>query len=167
MGDRLPRLPGQSGCSRVAGIEQSQTSPSSDGGPRPGRARGFRRVVAHRGRTVGGDCQVAIIQGNTAMDAVPAFDYLAGTFATYQNMSREAARERPDLIVWPETTMPVNITPESWGLLISRLAAQTGANYAMADTMPLSTPASSERTTAPIFTTAPDEQYATNEETTT
>ncbi len=44
-------------------------------------------------------------------------------------MSREAARKCPDLIVWPETTLPVNITTEGWGALISRLAAQTRANY--------------------------------------
>ncbi len=52
LGNRLPRLPGQSGCRRMAGIEQSQTSPSFDGGPRSGRAGGPRRVVAHRAETV-------------------------------------------------------------------------------------------------------------------
>jgi apolipoprotein N-acyltransferase len=66
-----------------------------------------------QGRTVlsrqpqGPTVRVALIQGNIPMDVKWDTDFIDYNIETYLDMSREAAAEKPDLIVWPETAIPV------------------------------------------------------------
>ncbi|MCE5198926.1 MAG: apolipoprotein N-acyltransferase [Armatimonadota bacterium] len=73
--------------------------------------------------------RIAIIQGNMDQDVVPDINYLASAFVRYSEMSREAAKQGADFIVWPETTLPVAINSSDWGTLLSALAQRTGSNY--------------------------------------
>lgn len=50
--------------------------------------------------------RVAVVQGNIAQDRKWDPEYQEITVSTYERLSRRAARERPELIVWPETAAP-------------------------------------------------------------
>jgi apolipoprotein N-acyltransferase len=72
--------------------------------------------------------RVAVIQGNVEQDVKwdPAFK--RGTFDLYADLSREAAAEEPDLIVWPETAAPFFFLREPrFQREVSTLARETGA----------------------------------------
>ncbi|MCL5104522.1 MAG: apolipoprotein N-acyltransferase [Armatimonadetes bacterium] len=79
--------------------------------------------------TPAGRVRVAIIQGNLSQDVNVTPDYLGYAFDDYESLSREAAKSRPDFIVWPETTLPAAISHTGWEAAISRLARETDANY--------------------------------------
>jgi len=70
----------------------------------------------------GGSARVAVIQGNMINDFHPIPNYEAHAFETYSRMSLQAARWNPDLIVWPETTLPTNIITPGWEDVIEQLA---------------------------------------------
>jgi apolipoprotein N-acyltransferase len=73
--------------------------------------------------------KVAIIQGNVDQDVVPDIDYLADTYVKYSALSSEAVDKGAKLIVWPETTLPTEITDSGWGGVLSGLAAKSKATY--------------------------------------
>lgn len=73
--------------------------------------------------------KIAIIQGNTPHEINAPPDYSVDSFRTYERLSRRAAEGKPDFIIWPETTIPEDIAPDTWGALISRLARETGTGY--------------------------------------
>jgi len=64
--------------------------------------------------------RVAIIQGNVKQDVVPDVGYVTRTLDTYTTISRQVACSQPDLIVWPETTLP---TPLNHTVIEPRLSA--------------------------------------------
>lgn len=73
--------------------------------------------------------KVAIIQGNNEQNVTVDSAYLYNTFYTFEKMSRSAAKNKPDFIVWPETTLPAIITDTSWSEHIASLANETNANF--------------------------------------
>ena len=56
--------------------------------------------------TEGNPLRVALIQGNIDQERKWNRDFQAETIGIYDDLSREAAREGADLIVWPETAAP-------------------------------------------------------------
>lgn len=73
--------------------------------------------------------RVAVIQGSLPHEVNPGPEYVPAAFAAYEQMSRRAARSKPDLVVWPETTIVDEITDTRWGPQLSELARETAANY--------------------------------------
>ena len=73
--------------------------------------------------------RVAIIQGDLPHEIDPEPGYLPEAYSAYDRMSRQAAKGKPDFIVWPETTIVDEVTDTRWGPLISHLAIDTRANY--------------------------------------
>ncbi|MHB9038550.1 MAG: apolipoprotein N-acyltransferase [Armatimonadota bacterium] len=73
--------------------------------------------------------KVAVIQGNVAQDVVPDLNYLADTYIAYSKMSRRAADCGAKLIIWPETTLPTEISDANWAPILSGLAEETEATY--------------------------------------
>jgi apolipoprotein N-acyltransferase len=80
------------------------------------------------GQLAGGEIRTAAVQGNIEQDVKwdPAFK--RATYDLYARLSREAAAESPDLIVWPETAAPFFFAGEPrYQEEISALARETGA----------------------------------------
>lgn len=71
---------------------------------------------------------VAIIQGNMKNDFNPPPDYTERAYDLYSRLSIEAVKSRPELILWPETTLPVDLTNHGWDILLEPLAKNTGAD---------------------------------------
>lgn len=74
---------------------------------------------------------VAVIQGDLPRDAQPPPDYVRKALRTYTAMSLDAARKRPDIIVWPETTLPAELSDPGLGTLVG-LTAKRAATYLLA-----------------------------------
>ncbi len=53
-----------------------------------------------------GNLRIALVQGNIEQDRKWDPAYQAEVFATYMKLTRKAIDERPDLIIWPETSTP-------------------------------------------------------------
>ncbi len=70
--------------------------------------------------------KVAVLQGN--IDQYKKFDkvYISDIVSGYTSIARQAARTRPDMIVWPETSVP-GVLPRDPGLYawISSLSKET------------------------------------------
>lgn len=75
-----------------------------------------------------GDRPVAIIQGNMRNDFDPVPNYTDLAYKTYSRLSLEAAKSKPDLILWPETALPVDLTKPGWDNLLGPLARLAGAD---------------------------------------
>ena len=58
------------------------------------------------GPTQGPRIRISVIQGNIEQDKKWDPAYQRETFAVYQRLTREALREHPDLVIWPETATP-------------------------------------------------------------
>jgi len=71
---------------------------------------------------------VAVIQGNVAQDVIPDVAYLGNAFAVYKDLTIRAAEGSPDIVVWPETTIPAPITETGWGVALGGLARRVGAD---------------------------------------
>jgi apolipoprotein N-acyltransferase len=84
--------------------------------------------------------KVAIIQGNVDQDVVPDLDYLADTYVKYSALSSKAVDGGAQVIVWPETTLPTEITDVGWGGVLSGLAAKSKATYIIGAYAPSSDP---------------------------
>lgn len=84
--------------------------------------------------------KVAVIQGNVDQNVVPDLDYLADTYVKYSAMSTKAVDNGAKVIVWPETTMPAEITDAGWGGVLSGLAAKSKATYIIGAYAPSSDP---------------------------
>ncbi len=86
-------------------------------------------VMLDNGKSGYQSVKIAIVQGNTPHEINASPDYAVESYRTYEQLSRLAAEGKPDFIVWPETTIPEDITPDTWGGLISRLARETDTGY--------------------------------------
>src|SRR4030042_327401 len=72
--------------------------------------------------------QVSLIQGN--IDQAQKWDpaYTNETLVTYQSLTVKAAKDHPDLIVWPETAVPCYFSPEhEYGPFFLSLAKKVNA----------------------------------------
>lgn len=85
-------------------------------------------AAMHNGHNTSRNVKVAIIQGNVPQDVIPDLNYMEATSRTYAQMSLEAAKNKPDFIIWPETTLPVSITNSGWDYVLSNLAKATDSN---------------------------------------
>lgn len=74
--------------------------------------------------------KVAIIQGNFFQDWPWRSSHASSTiFETYKNLTLEAAKEKPDIIVWPEYALPTDILlHKDMYEKVSSLAKQVNAN---------------------------------------
>src|SRR5262249_50174387 len=77
---------------------------------------GVFRIHQLNNAPAAGHIKVAMVQGNIPQKVKWDPKALPGTFKIYSDASLEAARSRPDLIVWPETAtgflfQPVNFYP--------------------------------------------------------
>lgn len=71
---------------------------------------------------------VALIQGNTLNEIFPTAADVAENAETYFRLSRQAARAPVDLIIWPESALPVVLRNSTyWMQRVADLAGQTGA----------------------------------------
>jgi len=71
---------------------------------------------------------VALIQGNIDQGVKWAPDWQEKTFHIYRDLTYAAAAEKPRLIVWPETAMPVFFLEDSRRAQVEDLARQVGAD---------------------------------------
>jgi len=71
--------------------------------------------------------RVAVVQGNIPQEEKWDEAYQGAILDTYEGLTREAARDQPALIVWPETSVPGFLgLDEPLTQRISRLAASVG-----------------------------------------
>ncbi len=66
-------------------------------------AYGFMQLREPEGR---GSIKVSVVQGNIEQDKKWDTAYQADVIATYTRLTKEALRDRPDLVIWPETATP-------------------------------------------------------------
>lgn len=72
--------------------------------------------------------RVSLLQGNVLARERDDTRFREAIFETYESLSLEAAAERPDLIVWPSSSVPGTIPAErAWVDLLGNLARRTGA----------------------------------------
>lgn len=68
--------------------------------------------------------KVAVVQGNIPQDQKWDADFREKIIRKYEDLTRQAAAERPDLIVWPETSVPGFLeAEEDLGYRVKSLAA--------------------------------------------
>ena len=71
---------------------------------------------------------VAVIQGNMKNDFHPVSNYDQLAYQTYSRLSLAAAKSKPDIILWPETALPVDLTKPGWDDLLGPLARRVRAD---------------------------------------
>ena len=72
--------------------------------------------------------RVAIVQANAIVrDNMPLGEQF-GVLEAYGRLSKEAARSRPDLILWPSTSIPAPITSRLVRIAVPRIARENGAH---------------------------------------
>jgi len=59
---------------------------------------------------VGKEIKVSVVQGNIEQEKKWEIKYAQAIMQTYADLTREASKDRPDLIVWPEAATPRAIT---------------------------------------------------------
>jgi apolipoprotein N-acyltransferase len=64
---------------------------------------GFYRLYSERGGT---QIRAAVVQGNIEQDKKWDPDFKNKVIATYKELSMAAADEKPDIIIWPESSVP-------------------------------------------------------------
>jgi len=84
---------------------------------------GFVRLAAPDGR---GHLRVAVVQANVLtrdrMSSQEQIEHLSA----YDRLTREAAKERPDLIVWPSSSLPGPLESRVSSVIVRRAARDTG-----------------------------------------
>lgn len=73
-----------------------------------------------------GKIRVALIQGNIEQFAKWDPAYQSEVFDTYRTMTLEAAKQRPDLIIWPETATPFYFNDEKWRAELTDTVRESG-----------------------------------------
>ncbi|OFX17082.1 MAG: apolipoprotein N-acyltransferase [Armatimonadetes bacterium RBG_16_58_9] len=89
----------------------------------------FRPFAFSRFRDQNPSVKVAIIQSNLGHEVTPGPDYVAKAYETSALMSFVADGDEPDIVVWPESALPVDLTDDGYGKEISDLARKTQADY--------------------------------------
>lgn len=85
---------------------------------------GVWRLANLAARDADHSLRAAVIQGNIAQEHKWDPEYVEETIAIYANLSREAARANPTLIVWPESAMPFYF--ERGGFFVEQVRALAG-----------------------------------------
>lgn len=88
---------------------------------------GFGITSLHNSVNLKPKVNVAIIQGNLQSDFAAPTGYDLISFKAHSLLSRKAAKNHPDFIVWAETTIPTIIS-NSWSAHLSALARDTHSN---------------------------------------
>lgn len=70
---------------------------------------------------------VAVLQGALSKGFDTDSQYLQNAMSTYTTLALRAARNRPDVIVFPETAFPTNLSRPFWDDFLGLLSRQTGA----------------------------------------
>lgn len=70
---------------------------------------------------------VAVIQGNMKNDFRPIPNYIANALQRYSELTRRAASNKPDVILWPETALPTDISDSTIANPLSDLAVEAGS----------------------------------------
>lgn len=73
-----------------------------------------------------GKIRVALIQGNIEQFAKWDPAYQSDVFDTYRTMTLEAAKQRPDLIIWPETATPFYFNDDKWRPELTATVRESG-----------------------------------------
>ena len=71
---------------------------------------------------------VALVQGNIDQGVKWDSDWQDKTLDVYRGLTLEAARNRPHLIVWPETAVPFFLRKDARRTVVETLARETGAH---------------------------------------
>ena len=94
----------QHGPYGISSGQEEVLPPHNDGG-RCRSSAGIRLHAAPRARGPG-SFKVSVVQGNIEQDRKWDTAYQADVIATYTRLTKEALRDRPDLVIWPETATP-------------------------------------------------------------
>jgi len=79
--------------------------------------------------------RIAALQGNIDQGVKWSREWAERILETYLDLSRRAAREGAEVIVWPETAVPGLIEVDEWVRApIARLARETGATFVLGAT---------------------------------
>ncbi len=85
-------------------------------------------AVSLRGHEpTGARYKVAVIQGNMKNDLRPIPNYIPKAMQRYFQLTRVASKNKPDLILWPETALPTDISDLIIATPLSDLAIETGS----------------------------------------
>ncbi len=77
----------------------------------------------------GARVRAAVVQGNIDQSVKWDTEFQAATMETYARLTRQAARARPDLIVWPETAVPFFFQdPSDLEQRVRSLPGETGSH---------------------------------------
>ncbi|MGI6295850.1 MAG: apolipoprotein N-acyltransferase [Armatimonadota bacterium] len=71
--------------------------------------------------------KVAVLQGNMKNDLHPIPNYIPKALQRYSELTRYAANSKPDVILWPETALPTDISDSIIASPLSDLAIETGS----------------------------------------
>lgn len=71
--------------------------------------------------------KVAVLQGNLKNDFNPIPDYIPAALDKYSTMTRDAAKSRPIVILWPETALPTDLSEPWLADSLAKLARSTGS----------------------------------------
>ncbi|MDH7602464.1 MAG: apolipoprotein N-acyltransferase [Armatimonadota bacterium] len=72
--------------------------------------------------------KVAVVQASLTHDVNPEPEYVVEAYEKYAAMTRTAAADKPDLVLWPETTIVDCITADTWEPLLGSLARELNIN---------------------------------------
>lgn len=106
--------------------------------------------------TEGGATRVAAIQAN--ISSTVKWDMsLEETYQRYEKLTREAAADGAEVIIWPETAIPTEVSPDaSYGVRVAELAKELGVTLLYG----CMTRDSEDRLYNTIFAINPDGSYA-------
>lgn len=72
------------------------------------------------------DLKISVIQGNIPQHQKWDVSFKEHILTRYESLTKEAAKEKPDLIIWPETSLPGYLEEKDLGGRVRRLARETG-----------------------------------------
>ncbi len=93
---------------------------------------------------------IAIIQGDLPHEVDISPEYLEIAYQHYSDMTRKASAAGADIVVWPETALPVRITG-AWDLLVSYVARYNRVNCIIGGLDPPSDPYEPRSYNAALF----------------
>ncbi len=83
----------------------------------------FQRAISDPGEEA---FRVAVVQGNIPQAEKWDRDYVAKIWNRYETLTDQAAKAKPDLIVWPETSVPGFLHDPGIAQRLKRLSQETG-----------------------------------------
>lgn len=93
---------------------------------------GYAYLASRPTPTSGSGVPVALIQGNIRPDQNWSPSSFGDMLGTFERLTRQAAGHKPRLIVWPESSLPVDVPHTPWLLQrLQDLAHESGATLAV------------------------------------